>query len=295
MLNFVYISFLYLGMSMSALHASSHFTTDFYIWRHGETEANKENLLSGGAPELCSDFEYWSKMTSLNEQGQQQAIELGSIVVNKCALDIIYTSDLARAYDTATAVVDAYKFSGHSIKLHSNVQLREILHGKYELTSAKVRNEAGHQLLTTLLEKDVDSSYDKFSAWKIHPLASPDQTVDEKCLINNIVDVNNYLENKEVNPETPWQLFNRITAELVKIAEEHPQEKVGISTHGAVLATLLEGLNTEFNGTYLPPHYNGNEVKIGDKVIPAAVKVKNCALIHLQYDHDSEELRLIRE
>lgn len=279
---------------MRVLEASSNLT-DFYIWRHGETEANKENLLSGGAPELHSDIEFWSKMTSLNEQGKQQAIELGSIVVNKCALDVIYTSDLSRAYETASSVVDAYKLAGQSIVLHANVQLREVLHGKFELTSAKVRNEAGLLLLTQLLEKDVDSSYDKFSAWKIHPLASPDQTIDETCLVDGVVDVNRYLETKEANPETPWQLFNRIKVELIKIAKEHPQEKVGISSHGAVLATLLEGLNKEFSGTYLPPHYNGTEIRNGDKVIPAAVKVKNCALIHLQYDDATGELRIIPE
>lgn len=291
---FFIISFYFtLGSPMTAVQASSNFITDFYIWRHGETEANKEKLLSGGAPELISDIEYWSKMTSLNEQGKQQAAELGSLVVNKCALDVIYTSDLTRAYDTASAVVSAYKLAGRSIKLHTNMQLREILQGKYEMTPAKDRNEAGQQLLKTLLEKGEGVSYDKFAAWKLHPLASPDQVIGEECLVNDVVDVNKYLATKEVNPETPWQLFNRIMVELVKIANEHPQEKIGISTHGAVLATLIEGLNTEFTGTYLPTHYNGTEIKVRDKVIPAVVKVKNCALIHFQYDHDSKRLSLV--
>ncbi len=280
---------------MFAIQASSNSITDFYIWRHGETKANTESLLSGGAPELLSDFEYWSKMSSLNEQGKHQAIELGSIVVNKCSLDIIYTSDLARAYDTATAVLNAYKLTNRPISLQKDVQLREILHGKFELTSGKVRNEAGQQLLRKLLGEDVNHSYDKFSAWKLHPLASSDQIIDQKCLVNGVVDVTKYLATKEANPETPWQLFHRIKLELAKIAKEHPDKKIGISTHGAVVATLLEGLNTDFTGTYLPPHYNGIEIRVGEKVIPAAVKVKNCALIHLQYDHASEEFRIISQ
>lgn len=298
MKNFLLILPYFVFMNFSALsfgaQTSSNNVTDFYLWRHGETDANKENLLSGGTPAMHTDFESWSAKTSLNEEGKRQAIELGSIVVNQCSLTVIYTSDLSRAYETATAVVDAYQLQGRSIPLRTNVQLREILHGKYELTSAKVRNEAGRQKLNELLESPVAPN-DKFTAWKIHPLANSDEVVDGDCIDNDVIDVEKYLSKREANPETPWQLFHRIKNELAKIAREHPQETIGISTHGGVLATLLESLTPEFKGTYLPPHYNGTEIKVGDKVIPAAIKVKNCALIHLQFHHESGEFTYVDE
>ena len=281
------MNYLYLALFLMAFpNPITASVTDLYVWRHGQTEANKEGLLSGGAPALCFDLEYWSRMSSLTEEGKQQANELAKLIVEKYALDVIYTSDLARAYDTANAVLNAHTLAGRSIKLHTDVQLREILHGKYELTCAKLRNEAAQKCLTNLLEQP--TSNDKFGAWKVHPQS--DQIIDEKSL-----DVAQYLVNKEERPETPWQLYNRITTELALLAKIHPQEKIGISTHGAVLATLLEGLNNDYVGTYVPPHYNANEIRVGDKVIPAAIKIQNCALFHFQYDHDSGDLKLILE
>lgn len=265
--------------------------TDFYLWRHGETQANKIGLLSGGAPELSVAVASWAAMTALSEEGKEQAKKLGEMVVNQCALDVIYTSDLARAYDTAAMVARAYEKRGCSIPLRKNMQLREILHGEYELTSAEIRNKRGPQVLTALLEKVTGlPTQDRFLAWQVHPLVPAEGVVDGPCVMDHVVDVERYVASRETRPETTWLLFHRVMRELKKIAEENVGKKVGISTHGAVISTLLQGLDPEFEGTCLPPHYNGREIRVGDKVIPRAIQVGNCALFHIQYDHSSQEL-----
>lgn len=291
---FIICSVVCLSLEISAAEGLSKEITDFYLWRHGETEANKEGLLSGGAPEVCADVLFWTQVTALTEKGREQAKELGKMVASQCVLDVIYTSDLTRAYDTAAAVVGAYQQAGHPIELRSDKQLREILHGEHELTSVELRNERAPKMLTELLENaDQFFSDDKFLAWKCHPLVPIEGIVDGEYVIENVVDVDKYIVNREKRPETAWQLFHRIIYELAKIAEENPEKKIGISTHGAVLATLLEGLDEEFEGTYLPPHYNNKEIRMGNKVIPRAFQVKNCALFHIQYDHVSKQLTII--
>lgn len=265
--------------------------TDFYVWRHGETDANKSSVLSGGAPELHPDLDRSLRMSSLNEQGKQQAKELGDLIANKMCLelDVIYSSDLSRAVETAGAVVQAYERVQRSIEVRKNPQLREVLHGKFELSPKQARDEAAQNLMQNYLKNNL-SGDDKFVFWKLHPLAGPDVVPGE------VIDVSRYLETKETRPETIWQLHNRLIVELAKIAKANIGKKVGISTHGAVLCVLFNTpIDTEFNGIYEPPYYNSDEIKKGDKTIPASIKVKNCALMHFQYDHETNQLIRIND
>lgn len=256
-------------------------------WRHGETEANRKNLLAGGGPDDSLE------VLALNNEGKKQAEELGKLVVQEGKLDVIYTSDLSRALDTAGGVVNAFKNEGKCIELRLSKQLREILHGQFELTDAKKRNDAGTILFCKILkaddrEKIFEKEHDRFRFWKIHPLVSNEEVVSE-----DIVDVEDYLQRGETKPETPYHLWQRIHQEFLRIAKENPGKIIGVSTHGACLTTLLDGLNPNPKGVYLSPHYNGKEIKIGDEVmIPAAAKVANGALIHFKYDSRNDKLEI---
>lgn len=256
----------------------SPYITIIKAWRHGETEANKENRLSGGGPD--------NLLTALNDEGKRQAEKLGNLVVQSGPLDVIYTSDLSRALETSGAVLKAFERNGVIIEQRISKQLREILHGQFELSEGKVRKESGNARFREALAADEQQQTpekelkDKYRFWKIHPQASNTEVVPE-----DIVNVEDYIQRGEIRPETPYQLWQRMHQEFIRIAQENPGRTVGISMHGAGLATLLDGLNKNPKGIYLPPHYNSKEIKIDDKVIiPAATKVENCALIYFKYD-----------
>lgn len=261
----------------------TNYVTTLVAWRHGETGANKTGVLSGGGPDDTDGLK------ALNEEGRKQAEELGSLIITKnMALDVVYTSDLSRAIDTANAVLAAFAKSGKSIELRESMQLREILHGQYELTDAKIRKEAAGRLFQSMLEADQKDT-DKYRFWKVNPLTA--DVVEQ-----DVVDVADYIKRGEKKPETPFKLWNRVRAELIRIAQVHPGNTVGLSVHGGVLATLLDGLNKQPKGVYLPPHYHTQEIAEGGKVLmPAAVKVNNCALFVLKYDSKTAQLDLVQE
>jgi broad specificity phosphatase PhoE len=257
-------------------------------WRHGETKANKENLTSGGGPDDSAGI------TALNEEGIRQAETLGELVYQSGPLDSVYTSDLSRASDTARGVLDVFKKNGKPLEERISLQLREILSGQFELTNISAWNTAAGEKFERMLVEDLCEMTpevelkDKYRFWKVHPLVDNSETVQE-----DVVDVADYLKRGETRPETPYHLWQRVNREFIRIAQENPGKTVGVSTHGAVLTTLIDGLNKNPKGIYLPPHYNYKEFKLGDQVaIPAAVKVENCALIYFKYDSKDGMLEL---
>jgi broad specificity phosphatase PhoE len=81
----------------------------YYV--HGTTTDNEQGLATGWLP---------GKLSSL---GKQQAEELGQLIVDK-EYDAIFTSDLARAIETAHIA-----FNGHDIL--TDERLREVNYGKW--------------------------------------------------------------------------------------------------------------------------------------------------------------------
>lgn len=85
----------------------------FYFFRHGQTDWNKERRCQGQ-----SDI-------ALNEQGRQQARSLKDFV-EKSSIEILYSSDLSRAYETAEIV------SAGEIEIIKTKDLRETNLGQAE-------------------------------------------------------------------------------------------------------------------------------------------------------------------
>lgn len=88
--------------------------TRLILVRHGITDWNVQKRYQGHSN------------TELNETGREQARELAQKLHDK-KLDIIYTSDLNRAYQTALILAD-----GRNIPIHTTAQLRECGFGIWE-------------------------------------------------------------------------------------------------------------------------------------------------------------------
>lgn len=85
-----------------------------FLLRHGETESNRDNIVSGVLD---------SKLTYL---GKIQAKKLAKLL-EKEDIDIIYSSPLKRALETAQEIAKK-----HKLKVIINNQLREINLGEFE-------------------------------------------------------------------------------------------------------------------------------------------------------------------
>ena len=70
---------------------------DFYIFRHGETEFNLQHRQQGSGIDM-----------ELTAKGQEQAIALAQKLA-RCNLDVIFSSPLKRAVQTAQTVAKAWK------------------------------------------------------------------------------------------------------------------------------------------------------------------------------------------
>lgn len=106
-------------------------TTYLYIFRHGQTDWNKQGLLQGH-----SDI-------PLNETGIAQAKALAS-KFSSIQIDHIYSSDLIRAKDTA-------KFVFNEREMFFYPELREISCGDYEGVH---RDHIGEDIIATILNNE---------------------------------------------------------------------------------------------------------------------------------------------
>jgi len=95
--------------------------TELIVVRHGETIWNADRRMQG------------QQDSPLSERGRAQALALGVRFMND-PFDHLYSSDLARAYQTAAAIADR---TGHEIKV--DTRLRERAFGIFEgLTAAEM-------------------------------------------------------------------------------------------------------------------------------------------------------------
>jgi broad specificity phosphatase PhoE len=264
--------------------------TDFYIFRHGESTSNVQQVLSGGGDTAAS----------LTEKGQDQAVKLGQKIAEEgIQLEVIYSSDLQRAEETAIKVA-SYLNSSPEIILAP--QLREILDGKYELLPRTVRNGPAAELLATEMAKFqtinipqeiAEGRLDRFHFWKIHPIqgnVSDDQSPAKR--------METYFTEGDGVPETTHEFYLRLREELIRIAKEsiaNGHQTVGISTHGAALSTLIDADKHREGSLFLPPFYHTEEVKVDNQqVMPGPTKLTNCGLVHFRYHHDTQRIEFHR-
>jgi probable phosphoglycerate mutase len=167
---------------MSASSVSSQLPTRITAVRHGETAWNAITRLQG---QLDVD---------LNDLGRWQAERAGAALADS-ALQVVYSSDLCRAHNTAQAIARHSGIAPSDIRIHQG--LRERSFGRFEgLTYAQV-GELHPEDALRWKQRDAD--------WA--PPGGESQTV----------------------------VFARVHAALDAIAAQHPGEHIAIVTHGGVL------------------------------------------------------------
>jgi probable phosphoglycerate mutase len=100
--------------------------TTILLARHGETDWNRERRVQGHSD------------TPLNETGREQARTLAGALAGE-PLDAVYSSDLARARETAEIVAAA-----HGLEVRTDAELRERNFGSWEgLTDVEIHERHG--------------------------------------------------------------------------------------------------------------------------------------------------------
>ncbi len=111
--------------------------TKLFLIRHGQSEWNKRNMIQGQTNTMLTDL------------GKEQAFSLGKRLLKE-DIDIIYTSDLLRAYTTAKIIANTI----HK-PLVSSEFIREINFGPWEgLSFEEIKEKYSEEYFTWLKEPD---------------------------------------------------------------------------------------------------------------------------------------------
>jgi broad specificity phosphatase PhoE len=288
----IFKSFLFLStvsILKTALVASDSFFTDLYVFRNTETQANAERLITGGAEDS-------EKTLMLTPAGLEKANQLARKIVANYDLDVIYSSDLARAWKVAEAVQEAFAGIGKTVEIIPNKQLREILHGRYELMHSSIRNAMSTELIEQILNEQFANkegpTQDKLLLWKFHPITKRRALDDAQP-----IDVAEYIRSGQTEPETVYELYVRAIAEFIKIASENSGKTIGIATHGIILSALVDALDDNSSAFYFAPYW-GSQInrRIDEKdmiIVAPPAKINNCDLLHFRYNSHTNELNYL--
>lgn len=166
----------------------------FYIFRHGQTNGNVNNIVQGAGVDI-----------PLNETGHQQAQNLAQ-ELQKENLDIIYSSPMTRAQETAKIVAAA-----SNIPVETMPGLEEVHYGEAE----GMYSEEAHQKYADIFAVIQDQTNPQWQEAHIPGAESVRMSLER---------------------------VNRALQQVKKECEEHGCSKVGIATHGALMYNLYQKL-----------------------------------------------------
>ena len=158
--------------------------TNILLIRHGETAWNAVRRLQGHID------------IPLNAEGERQAGALAQALAAE-PVDVIVSSDLQRARQTAQAVADQYD----GAMVHTDANLRERCYGVFE------------GMLYTEVEQQYPADFALWQARDIDAVMPPGERVAESFR----------------------QFYARAISAIVEWAERHPGKTVAIVAHGGVL------------------------------------------------------------
>jgi len=162
-------------------------TTTILLIRHGETAWNAERRLQGHLD------------IALNAEGERQAAALGAALAGE-QIDLVISSDLARARQTAEAVQRA-RGAPDAGRVQCDPQLRERCYGGFE----------------GLLYSEIAARFPlEFAAWQAR-------------------NVDAVLPPGKNQGETFRSFFERATKAILGHAARHPGQTVALVAHGGVL------------------------------------------------------------
>ena len=159
-------------------------TTNILLIRHGETAWNAVRRLQGHID------------IPLNAEGERQAGALARALAAE-SVDVVVSSDLRRARQTAQAVADQYD----GAKVHTDANLRERCYGVFE------------GMLYTEVEREYPADFALWQARDIDAVMPPGERVAESFR----------------------QFYTRAVSAIGEWAERHPGKTVAIVAHGGVL------------------------------------------------------------
>jgi probable phosphoglycerate mutase len=162
---------------------AAHPRTSIILIRHGETAWNAERRLQGHLD------------IPLNEEGERQARLLAGALASE-ALDLLVSSDLQRARQTAQAVATL-----RGMPLQIEPALRERCYGGFE----------------GLLYSEIEQRFPaEFAAWQAR-------------------DVDAVLPSGKNRGESFRQFYARATEAILGLAQAHPGKTIAMVAHGGVL------------------------------------------------------------
>lgn len=171
---------------------------NIYLFRHGETDFNQENRWQGRTDNL------------LNAKGTSQAIELGK-KLSTIRLDVIYSSPLLRAVQTANLVAQQQK------KPTKIVILQDLREGDFGEVEGLLLSET-EKLFGDKVQKFLNATKED---WDI-------------CFKGG---------------ESKKQIFERSISCLQEIVA-YPGKNIGISCHGGIISALKCGLDLTLKGNH---------------------------------------------
>lgn len=197
-----------------------------YLFRHGETVWNKDK-----EAKFSEEF----RDIGLTEFGIEQARENAEILKNS-GIEIIYSSPLKRAYQTAKVLADLIHVE---IKIANDLQEFSIYDDSvFGLTRDEIRERLGSEKYDRFVE-----SKDDFMDWR--------------------------LSDCETRREARTRFYNA----LINICETEECNIIGIATHGAILREFLRMLNFEDDSRV--KNCEIVEVKYNDKKLKIIKRIKN--------------------
>lgn len=196
-------------------------TIHLFIFRHGETDWNKDGRLQG-----------WRDVP-LNEQGRLQARQLADILV-PLGIEFLISSDLSRAKETAEIVAERLKVSIGTTK-----SLREIHFGESE-------GRLGHDVWAQN-GSHFRKTWREFSCREDWEIRMP-------------------------GGESKLEAARRAKHGICSIIEANGYQRIGISTHGALLRCLA--------------HHSMTEVQ-------QPIPIPNCAVYELKLELTKERWQFI--
>jgi broad specificity phosphatase PhoE len=175
-----------------------------FLFRHGETDWNAEGRFQGHLD------------IPLNETGRAQARELG-IKLRGVQLDVIFSSDLRRAVETAQIVCEQLGMDPSSVQQTPGI--REAHLGAAQgLTLQEIQTKLGHEVL---------------SRWRSNEATDADISYP--------------------GGESGVQVLERVTRSLQAIVDQNPRwKRIGVATHGGVIRRFLHRVLAESSSKPVP-------------------------------------------
>lgn len=157
--------------------------TEILLIRHGETEWNAVKRLQGHLD------------IGLNAEGERQVAALGQALLDE-PLDVIVSSDLQRAMQTARAIA-----MPRGMEIELDAGLRERCYGAFE----------------GVLYSDIAGRFpEAYAAWQAR-------------------DIDARFPEGERKAETLREFYERVVTTIVRLASRHRNKKIALVTHGGVL------------------------------------------------------------